>query len=138
MILTNAPQTYALMQISAIRLFPQTLNSSRTRSILSANNFHSFCNLHAHRSENILLSTFRWGIHRGGGDITALRRSRIRAYFFDPKTLRFISATELRLSRRRYQDVKLNRFKIFFCSLALANFGCVVFDHLHAERRHVS
>ncbi len=130
------------MQNSAIRLFPQTLSSSHTRSILSANNFHSFCNLHARRSEDILLSAFRRGIRRGGGDITALRRSRICAYFFDPKTLGFISATVLRLSCRRYQDVKLNRFKKrlagFFCSLALANFGCGVFDHLHPERRHVS
>ncbi len=82
-----------------------------TRSILSANKFHSFCNLLVRRSEDILLSTFRWGIRRGDGDITALHRSRIRAYFFDPKTLRFISVTELQLSRRRYQDVKLNRFK---------------------------
>ncbi|KAI2666017.1 Protein sidekick-2 [Labeo rohita] len=52
--------------------------------------------------------TVRRGTRRGGGDITALRRSRIRASFFDPKTLRFISATELRLSRRRYQDVKVS------------------------------
>lgn len=123
-----------------IRSFPQTLSSSHTRSILSTNNFHSFCNLQIRRHFCQRVQT--GGTRRGGGDITALRRSRIRAYFFDPKTLRFISATELQLSRRRYQDVKLNRFKRslagFFVLCVISQFWLWRLWSSHVKWKHVS
>ncbi len=137
LILTNAPQlTHWCKTVPSVyfhRLWAH-LTPDLFSQLITSTRFALACTqIRRHSSQRVQTGNpQRWGWHNSTAPL------KICAYFFDPKTLGFISATVLRLSCRRYQMSSLNRFKTrlagFFCSLALANFGCGVFDHLHPER----